>query len=192
MSSDSAAPRAPGSGDAGGHAQSSWDVDVPDSSSSPTYGGAGKRKLIRERGWIKNHWILASVAAVAVVGLVAGGGWLLYLNNMLGNVDRVAVTVDEDNRPPPTHGEELNILLAGADNGPGPSISDDVAAGTWKSGEHRSDTIMILHIPADRENAYLVSIPRDSYVDIYDESGDYAYTDKINSAFSLYSRSGYL
>jgi LCP family protein required for cell wall assembly len=191
MSSDSAAPRAPGSGDADAHAQSRWDVPLPGSASS-AYDGAGKRRLVKEPGWIRRHLILCSVIAVAAVGLTAGGGWLLYLNNMLGNVDRVGITVDEDNRPPSTHGEELNILLAGADNGPGPSIAEDIASGDWESGEHRSDTIMILHIPADREDAYLVSIPRDSYVDIYDESGDYAYTDKINSAFSLYGPSGYL
>jgi LCP family protein required for cell wall assembly len=190
MSSDSAAPRGPGSGDAR-HDPSRRDVELPGSSSS-TYDGAGKRKLAKERHFIKRHWVLCSVAAVAAVAMIATGGWILYLNNMLGNADQVAITIDEDNRPPPTHGEELNILLAGADNGPGPSIAEDVASGTWESGEHRSDTIMILHIPADRSNAYLVSIPRDSYVDIYDESGDYAYTDKINSAFSLYGPSGYL
>jgi LCP family protein required for cell wall assembly len=191
MSSDSAAPRASGSGDADRHATSSWDVEVPDRSSS-AYAGAGKRKLIKESGFIKRHWILCSVGAAVAVAMIASGGFVLYLNNMLGNADQVAITIDESNRPPPTHGEELNILLAGADNGPGPSIAEDVAAGTWESGEHRSDTIMILHIPADRSTAYLVSIPRDSYVDIYDENGDFAYTDKINSAFSLYGPSGYL
>ncbi len=191
MSSDSAAPRGPGSGDADGPAPSRWDVEAPASSSS-TYDGAGKRKLVKERNYIKRHWILSSVVGVVAVVMIGTGGWALYLNNMLGNADQVPITIDESNRPPPTHGEELNILLAGADNGPGPSIAEDVAAGTWESGEHRSDTIMILHIPADRSTAYLVSIPRDAYVDIYDDNGDYAYTDKINSAFSLYGPSGYL
>jgi LCP family protein required for cell wall assembly len=190
MSSDSAAPR-PGA-DADPHAQTSWSVGLPAGSSAPPYAGAGKRKLVNDRHFIRQHWILCSVAAIVAVGLVAGGGWLLYLNNMLGNADRVPITIAEENRPPPTHGEALNILLAGADNGPGPSIAEDVEAGTWESGEHRSDTIMILHVPADRDDAFLVSIPRDSYVDIYDESGDYAFTDKINSAFSLYGPSGYV
>ena len=190
MSSDSAAPR-PG-GDADPHAQMSGSVGIPAGSSASPYAGAGRRKLVKERHFIRQHWILCSVAAIVAVGLVAGGGWLLYLNNMLGNADRVPITIAEENRPPPTHGEALNILLAGADNGPGPSIAEDVEAGTWESGEHRSDTIMILHVPADRDDAFLVSIPRDSYVDIYDESGDYAFTDKINSAFSLYGPSGYV
>ena len=191
MSSDGAAPRPPG-GDADSPSQHGWGDEDPDDPGSPSYGGAGKRKLVKTHNWFRRHWILCSVMSVVAIGLIAGGSWLLYLNNMLGNVDRVAVTVDESNRPPPTHGQELNILLAGADNGPGPSIAQDVASGNWDPGEHRSDTIMILHIPADRSTAYLVSIPRDSYVKIYDSSGNYAYKDKINSAFSVYGPSGYL
>lgn len=192
MSGDSAAPPASGGRNGDGDAQKGWAVQMPAGAQSPGYAEAGKRKLVRSHGYIRRHWVLCCVIAIAAVGVAAGGSWLLYLNNMLGNVDKVGLTVDEENRPPPTHGEELNILLAGADNGPGPSISDDVAAGQWDPGSHRSDTIMILHIPADRDDAYLVSIPRDSYVKIYDEHGDYAYKDKINAAFSLYGPSGYL
>jgi LCP family protein required for cell wall assembly len=187
MSGDSAVPPAVGGRDGNVPAQNRWSVQIPQA-----YPGAGKRKLVKPRGFIRRHLILCSVIAVAALGATAAGGWMLYLNNMLGNVDKVGLTVDEENRPPPTHGEELNILLAGADNGPGPSIAEDVAAGQWDPGSHRSDTIMILHVPADRDGAYLVSIPRDSYVKIYDEHGEYAYKDKINSAFSLYGPSGYL
>jgi LCP family protein required for cell wall assembly len=192
MSSDSAAPRPPAGHSADEPAQMPWSAAAPYGSRSQPYTGAGKRKQVKDPGFIRRHWILCCVVAVASVAIAAGGTWLLYLNNMLGNVDRVGITVDEDNRPPPTHGEELNILLAGADNGPGGSIAESVDSGSWNSGEHRSDTIMILHIPADREDAYLVSIPRDSYVGIYDENGDYAYDDKINAAFSVYGPSGYL
>ncbi len=187
MSGDSAVPPASGGRDGVDPAQNSWNVKIP-----RAYPGAGKRKLVKPRGFIRRHIILCSVIAVVALGATTAGGWVLYLNNMLGNVDKVGLTVDEENRPPPTHGEELNILLAGADNGEGPSIAEDVAAGQWDPGSHRSDTIMILHIPADRDGAYLVSIPRDSYVKIYDEHGEYAYKDKINSAFSLYGPSGYL
>jgi LCP family protein required for cell wall assembly len=186
MSGDSAVPSADGR-DGNGPAQNDWIDQAP-----RAYPGAGKRKLVKPRGFIRRHVILCSVIAVVALGATAAGGWVLYLNNMLGNVDKVGLTVDEENRPPPTHGEELNILLAGADNGEGPSIAEDVDAGQWDPGSHRSDTIMILHIPADREGAYLVSIPRDSYVKIYDEHGEYAYKDKINAAFSLYGPSGYL
>ncbi|OLB80098.1 MAG: hypothetical protein AUI14_08070 [Actinobacteria bacterium 13_2_20CM_2_71_6] len=72
-----------------------------------------------------------------------------------------------------------NILLVGIDNRPGQNPSDLI----------RADSIMILHIAATHDRAYLVSIPRDSYVDIppYD-NGKVPWRgghDKINSAFAF-------
>jgi anionic cell wall polymer biosynthesis LytR-Cps2A-Psr (LCP) family protein len=49
-----------------------------------------------------------------------------------------------------------NILLVGLDTRPGQNPSQLT----------RSDSIMILHIPADHSTGYLVSLPRDSYVHI--------------------------
>jgi anionic cell wall polymer biosynthesis LytR-Cps2A-Psr (LCP) family protein len=76
-----------------------------------------------------------------------------------------------------------NILLVGLDTRP-----------SWaNSGElSRSDSIILLHIPADRSGAYLISLPRDSYVQIpaYD-NGAQRYPggkNKINSAFAYGSR----
>ena len=76
-----------------------------------------------------------------------------------------------------------NILLVGLDTRP-----------SWAStGElSRSDSIILLHIPADRSGAYMISIPRDSYVQIpaYN-NGAQNYPggkNKINSAFAYGSR----
>jgi LCP family protein required for cell wall assembly len=75
-----------------------------------------------------------------------------------------------------------NILLVGLDTRP-----------SWKNKEpSRSDSIIILHLPADRSQAYLISLPRDSYVDIpaYN-NGKQSYPggkNKINSAFAYGSR----
>lgn len=152
----------------------------------------GRRRPEGGHGWLRRHWFLASVVVAALVVAGGAGGWLLYLNSQIGNIERIQLTLPDDRRPPVTRGEELNILLAGADNGTGPSIADEIASGRWEPGSHRSDTIMILHIPADRDEAYLVSVPRDSYVKLYDQRGDFTYTDKINAAFSLYGPSGYI
>jgi LCP family protein required for cell wall assembly len=69
----------------------------------------------------------------------------------------------------------LNILLIGTDDRPG-----DVVDGS------RSDTIIIVHIPASHDRAYLVSIPRDSRVDIpaYPRTGYQGGVDKINAAYA--------
>jgi LCP family protein required for cell wall assembly len=75
-----------------------------------------------------------------------------------------------------------NILLAGIDQRPNATAT----LGT------RSDSIMIMHISADHQQAYLVSIPRDTYVNIpaYD-NGKQSWAggkQKINAAFFYGSR----
>lgn len=68
----------------------------------------------------------------------------------------------------------MNILVLGSDS--------RISAGDpsqWEAGAQRTDTIMLVHIPADQENVFVMSIPRDSWVDIpgYGQG-------KINAAFS--------
>src|SRR5256885_8955956 len=72
-----------------------------------------------------------------------------------------------------------NILLVGVDSRPDQNPNDLV----------RADSIIILHIPATHDRAYLVSIPRDTYAEIpaYN-NGKVKYRggpDKINSAFAF-------
>ncbi|MEV4627412.1 LCP family protein [Micromonospora sp. NPDC049523] len=69
----------------------------------------------------------------------------------------------------------LNLLLVGIDVRPG-----------WDAGA-RADTIMIVHIPASHDQAYLVSIPRDWRVPIpaNPETNYRGGTDKINAAFEF-------
>lgn len=56
----------------------------------------------------------------------------------------------------------LNILLVGSDTrtGQGSEYGSEAVA----SGNGRSDTTLLLHISGDRRSAFLVSIPRDSWV----------------------------
>ncbi len=71
-----------------------------------------------------------------------------------------------------------NILLIGLDT----RASDPNALS-------RSDTIILMHVPADHTQAYLVSLPRDSYVSIPAYSnGKYSYPggkNKINAAYAF-------
>jgi LCP family protein required for cell wall assembly len=139
---------------------------------------------------------LTILCSLLLVLLLALGGWAIYLNYLLGDIDRIDAfgSIDEDARPDPAQGGALNILLGGADNGDSeaPSIKEAMEAGDWSAGLYRSDTIMVLHLPEDRSRAYVVSIPRDSYVRIYDETGSPVGKDKINAAFSVYGPSGYV
>lgn len=142
--------------------------------------------------------ILAVVGIVAAISVVAAGAAALWLNSSLSNIRKIDVAISEENRPAPqAESSGMNILLLGADtgtarSGPGSSILKDAAAKTWPVGKYRSDATMLVHIDADREHAYVVSIPRDSYVPIHDQTGEKRDTTKINAALSIYGPSGAL
>ncbi|MGJ9421475.1 LCP family protein [Aeromicrobium sp. CF3.5] len=147
-------------------------------------------------GFIRRHrGLFITLMAFILIPVLAAGVFAVVLNSSLGDVQRVPVTVTEDKRPAVDDNENVNILLLGADTGSdrdpgGTSILDDAASGDWPTGKYRSDATMLVHIDADREAAYVVSIPRDSYVPVFDEQGDQQETTKINAALSMYGPSG--
>jgi len=154
------------------------------------------RRRRRRGGFWHRHRALA--ALLALIGLIVAGvaGFGVFLNKQVSDIGRVVAAPEEGKRPPavpvdvtnpqgpatvpPNGGSGITILLAGADNGDdGSSIAESVRAGRWKPGQHRSDTIMVLHISGDRQRVYVVSIPRDTFTAI-DGHG----STKINAAFS--------
>lgn len=135
---------------------------------------SGRHRAEKAPAWVKRHKILSSLIVLVVVAILLVGGYALWLYLKLDNIDRFA-GLDAEGRPDPAAGEALNILLLGEDG----------------DGEaQRSDTIILAHIPEDRESAYLVSIPRDSYVPIYDENNERQGKNKINASFSYYGAPG--
>jgi LCP family protein required for cell wall assembly len=70
----------------------------------------------------------------------------------------------------------INLLLIGLDARP--NTQEDLI---------RSDTIVILHVPKSHDQAFLVSLPRDTRVQIpaYGKTGYRGGTDKINAAFAF-------
>ncbi|MGD9959797.1 LCP family protein [Nocardioides sp.] len=150
--------------------------------------------------WRHGHRKWASLllaGAVLTSGTVGFYGW--NLNQKLDNIPRIKppAAIDEGTRPPEEkETKALNILLMGADNpdqkADKPTIAELLSDGQWDVGAYRSDTIMVVHIPANRKSAYVVSIPRDSYVPIFDEAGATQGKNKINAAFSEYGPFGTL
>jgi LCP family protein required for cell wall assembly len=168
----------------------------PGGDQSPDPDGGSDRppgwRAEKKRPFISRHRALVALVSLVALLLAGCGGWLYYLNYQLSNVQHVDAS-PKGHRPPKTETGALNILLGGSDNGAdGSSIAEDVKNHTWIPGEHRSDTIMILHITDDHQHAYLISIPRDSYVDIVNQNGHVQGKDKINAAFSLYGPAGYV
>jgi len=120
--------------------------------------------------------------AVLVLALLGGLGAWLYVRNLdddLARTDPFA-EITEGRPAKPVEGA-LNILLVGSD-------SRDPDAPVDQAGKWRADTIIVMHIPSDHREAYLVSIPRDLYVPIPESanadcgSGQRA---KINAAFAF-------
>lgn len=126
----------------------------------------------RRRRW---PWVVGSI--VLVLAIAAGGAYwyVQHVRSTLADVQRLGDDVfpgDETDRVEDAAPDALNILLLGSDSrGALPTDIAEVA--------ERSDTIMVAHIPADRQSVQIMSIMRDSYVDIPGYG-----TDKINAALS--------
>ncbi len=120
---------------------------------------SGKRKIFR--------WVAATLSLL-ILG-TAGAGYLYYkhLNDQLRGGSRAGGESGVKKAAPNALGDTpLNILLIGSD-----SRADDknVALGGGKNlrdSPPLADVQMLLHISADRKNANIVSIPRDTIVKI--------------------------
>jgi len=136
------------------------------------------------RGWAS----LLVAGVVLTTGTVGTYAW--ELNQKLDNIHRLDdAALNRGERPPKAPNTALNILLLGSDArdpNSGLTMSASLADGTWTPGQFNSDTMMVVHIQANRKSAYVVSIPRDDYVPIYDAAGVKHAGNKINYAFSQY------
>ncbi|MEO6472276.1 MAG: LCP family protein [Aeromicrobium sp.] len=160
------------------------------------YKGAGKRRHGGTPFHKRHRKLLIAVISVALVIGLGGTGYAYMLNSKFKNINKVSVGEIKD-RPDPDKGKALNVMMLGSDKGkklPGENanstLSQDAKAAKWPTGKYRSDTLMIVHISADRKHVYLVSIPRDSFVMLYNAKGTPTHKEKINAAFSYYGPSG--
>jgi polyisoprenyl-teichoic acid--peptidoglycan teichoic acid transferase len=118
--------------------------------------------------------ILIGVAVLLVAAIGAG---LLYAasidRSLTENLNRgVELPTDESSVRPPKEVQEtgtLNYVLLGSDSrDPG------------NDGNGRSDTILVVHLNAKRNKAYIISFPRDMYVNVPGYGRN-----KINAAFAF-------
>ncbi|POH69215.1 MULTISPECIES: LCP family protein [Cryobacterium] len=131
----------------------------------------------RLRGW----WI--ALIAVGSVGLLVAGAAGFFAWSLSSSFDSQTTKLpdifpsDDASRPPVLEGvaaQAQNILLLGSDTrGENDGSIDDLTG-------QRSDTMMVVHVPADRANISVMSIMRDSWLEIPGEGKA-----KINAALSL-------
>lgn len=105
------------------------------------------------------------VGALVFAGAVAAATWL-NINSIVQENKVGSLLSKEDAYLDPNSGKPINFVLIGQDtrdgNGNG-SVSGD---GSTEVGLHNADTTMVVQIGASRKYVNLVSIPRDSLVDV--------------------------
>ncbi len=126
--------------------------------------------------------MLVSVGVLGLaLALVVGGGLWFLSDRWAGNIDRVSdvfAELDEEARPAPAtpvqsaSEDPVTFLLVGSDTRGGTLAGEDP--------DGRSDAIMIARFSADRTHAQLISIPRDSWVDIPGHGKN-----KINASYAF-------
>jgi LCP family protein required for cell wall assembly len=130
--------------------------------------------------------IVKVLSALLSLALFVGIGYLSYTYHSLDSgLHRVALSnlgqVPTD-AIKNTHSNDKaqNILVVGVDSRAGLSVADQKLLKVGDDASTSTDTIMVIHVPADGSKATLISIPRDTYVDIPDGWAK----NKINAAYS--------
>lgn len=112
--------------------------------------------------------IISVVAVLAIAGVAVGAYAYNLASSFNNNTQKIeSAFPDESLRPAAAEGKDgkpapVNILLMGSD---ARSASVD-ASKDGQASDQRSDTLMLLHIPADRKNIYVMSVMRDTWIDI--------------------------
>ena len=140
--------------------------------------GAGSALRRPGRGW---RIALLSVLAIFLVLTLATGGLALWVRHSIASgiefiADPFAGIPARAPQQKVAAGEEpaVNILVLGTDSRT--SASDP---SQWKEGAQRTDAIMIVQVSGDRKTVSVMSIPRDSWVEIPGHGQG-----KINAAYS--------
>jgi LCP family protein required for cell wall assembly len=166
----------PGQGPGPGGNQTAWPSQPPPRS---VLGGGGRGGGYRPPGrrggrrWLRPRRILAILAGLVVLIVVVAVAVYFSVSSKLTKADVLV--------PSSLTSAGTNWLITGSDSRAGLTKSEEnqLALGHNIPGQ-RSDTILLLHLPANSTRATLVSLPRDSYVPI----PGHGYN-KLNAAYAF-------
>ncbi|GID32545.1 hypothetical protein Abr02nite_75280 [Paractinoplanes brasiliensis] len=121
--------------------------------------------------------VLGVVLAVLVTGSVGAVAGMRALSNRYEDaVDRADLLPpapkNSPTEPPKVRGP-MNLLLIGSDS-----------RTSGEPGDGRSDVVILVHIPKSTKQAYVISIPRDTYLPIATADGGRGSRNKVNAAFA--------
>ncbi|MEH0936824.1 LCP family protein [Micromonospora psammae] len=145
-------------------------------------GGAPKRTRRKDPLWARLTVVFGAVlmmtSGIAIVGskaMISQATGNIAQRNLLGGAGKTEAEGGANLDGP------IDMLLLGVD-----------ARERWAADDVRADSIIVLHIPASHDQAYLISIPRDTEAQIpaHKKSGYRGGTDKINAAFHAGAQNG--
>ncbi len=131
-------------------------------------GGPRKRRRFRLR---------RVLAVLLLLVLVYVGSMIWAISGVWNSIDRVDSTPENATRPADSSGS--NFLLVGTDSREDLTREERNDLVTGHAEGSRADTLMLLHLP-ESGDPILISIPRDSYVEIPGQGSN-----KINAAYSI-------
>ncbi|MFV2017405.1 LCP family protein [Micromonospora sp. LOL_023] len=119
-------------------------------------GGAGKRPRRKDPVWARTMVILGALLMMVSGTTIVGSKWFIAQatsgieqSNLLGTAGKTDAEGGDSLEGP------IDLLLLGIDH-----------RSSWAESDTRADTIIILHIPATHDQAYLISLPRDTEVEV--------------------------
>lgn len=162
-------------------------MSTPDPTGSRQPGPAGSHRPAWLVALGRRRWVAALLALV----LVAAAGIAVFSLNRAGQEAQPAATQTQSPSetpaptpfpsettppapappPPPAPIPELpaaamNVLVIGSDSRENARAQAAHTAETGESSDQRSDSLMLVHVPADRHTLYVISIMRDLWVDV--------------------------
>ncbi|WP_435842051.1 LCP family protein [Streptomyces hirsutus] len=147
--------------DSGGTPTPDGDIPASGGDTSAT-GGGGRRPRRRMLKWV------AAVLALLLLGS-AGAGYLYY-RHLNGNIKQNPLNLGDNKVAKPTPNAAgqtpLNILLIGSDARDSKENQDLGGARETFGATPLADVQMLLHLSADRTNMSVISMPRDTLVQI--------------------------
>ncbi|MEP6598385.1 MAG: LCP family protein [Actinomycetota bacterium] len=131
------------------------------------------------RGVARGAQALALVLAVAVLA-TSGWAWWTW-RGFKQDITRIDAVGASGRPSKDIDGKDQNILIAGNDDRETATNGELAALGTTRDGGSlNTDTMMLVHLPANGAKATVISMPRDSYVAIPRHG-----MNKLNSAYPL-------
>lgn len=123
------------------------------------------------------------IAALLSVAVLIGSGWAwAQYRSFTSGINRVnAITGGSAASQKNIDGQDQNILIVGNDDRDSATDAELKQLGTTRDGgSYNTDTMMLMHVPADGSKATVISFPRDSYVAIPGHG-----MNKLNAAYPI-------